>query len=283
MSKELIASIKNSLPVIKGLDDDTRAVAGSINSGKRISIKGNLFRKMVGGKQVSVVEDRHMNLIFVKLAHNASRTLYNKTYKEGEKTAPVCWSSDSKKPDEDVRNPVAPSCDNCPMSIKGSGNSGQGAACRLSWRTAVVLPHDPSGDIMQLVLPATSVFGKEANGKWPFRAYIQMLANNDISASRVITQASFDINSPTPKLMFAPVAAVTPEVAEAISAQSQSAEAERAVKLTVYQQDEGSESSEEVEVKAAATPEPVLRTSEAKAEVTETDMPEVLKKWSKKK
>ena len=36
-------------------------------------------------------------------------------------------------------------------------------------------------------MPATSTFGKEDMGKWPFRPYIQMLANNSVSASNVVT------------------------------------------------------------------------------------------------
>lgn len=281
-SKDLILTIKNSLPVVQGLDEDTKAVAGSISGGKRISIKGGAFRKFVGGKQVSVIEGRKMNLIFVKMAHNPSRSYYAEGYKEGEKVSPTCWSNDSKVPDAEVKNPLAKSCEQCPMSIKGSASNGQGSACRLQWRTAVVLPHDPAGDVMQLVLPPTSVFGKEADGKWPFRAYVQMLASNNISASRVITEASFDINSPVPKLQFAPIAAVPEDVLSDIVEQSKSQEAERAVKLNVYQQDGGEDDSEEVvEAAAPAEDKPVLREA-PKQEVTVDDVPDVLKKWGKK-
>jgi len=281
-SKDLILTIKNSFPVVQGLDEDTKAVAGSISGGKRISIKGGAFRKFVGGKQVSVIEGRKMNLIFVKMAHNPSRSYYAEGYKEGEKVSPTCWSNDSKVPDAEVKNPIAKTCEQCPMSIKGSAANGQGSACRLQWRTAVVLPHDPAGDVMQLVLPPTSVFGKEADGKWPFRAYVQMLASNNISASRVITEASFDINSPVPKLQFAPIAAVPEDVLSDIVEQSKSQEAERAIKLNVYQQDGGDDESEEVvESSAPVEDKPVLRES-PKQEVTVDDVPDVLKKWGKK-
>jgi hypothetical protein len=194
MSNDIILSLKSQIATIKtGLDDDTRAVAGGGAGGmKRISIKGGVFRKMAGGKEVASIEDRHMNVIFVKMAHTASRTYYSGAYKEGEKVAPLCWSSDSKTPDAEVKTPQAKSCDSCPWSVKGSGQGGSGTACRLSWRTAVVLPNNPGGDVMQLVLPATSCFGKEENGKWPFRPNIQMLANNDISAGRVVTKMQFD-------------------------------------------------------------------------------------------
>jgi len=275
--------LKNNMALAQtgGVDDDTRAVAGgSGNVSKRISIKGGVFRKMAGGKEIGAIEDRHMNVIFVKMAHNASRTYYTGAYKEGEKVAPVCWSSDSKTPDAEVKNPQSSSCETCQFSAKGSGQGGTGAACRLSWRTAVVLPQDAGGDVMQLVLPATSVFGKEEGGKYPFREYIRLLANNNISAGRVITKMQFDTKSPVPKLLFSPVGAVPEEDVEAIMRQKESNAADNAVKLTVFQTDEAAApaapSSEATEA------EPKLRETGKKADGGNGDVADVVKKWAKK-
>ncbi len=279
MSNDIIASLKSQMALVQtGVDDDTRAVAGGGgNALKRISIKGGVFRKMAGGKEIASIEDRHMNVIFVKMAHNPSRTYYEGTYKEGEKSGPVCWSSDSKTPDAEVKNPQAKTCEQCPMSVKGSGNGGTGAACRLSWRTAVVLPNNPEGDVMQLVLPATSVWGKEENGKWPFRPYVQMLASNNISAGRVVTRMQFDTKATAPKLLFSPVAAVNADDVESIVAQGKSSIAEMAVKLTVYQADESNSNA------AASDDEPKLRETGKKPEAAPTaDVSDVVKKWSKK-
>jgi hypothetical protein len=280
MSNDIIASLKSELAQIPGgVDDDTRAVAGGGgNLSKRISIKGGVFRKMAGGKEIGSIEDRHMNVIFVKMAHAPSRTYYTGAYKEGEKVAPVCWSSDSKVPDPEVKNPQASACDKCQWSVKGSGQGGSGSACRLSWRTAVVLPQDPGGDVMQLVLPATSCFGKEEGGKWPFRPYIQMLANNNISAGRVVTKMQFDTKSPVPKLLFSPIGVVPEDDAKAVQIQKESKSAENAVKLTVYQQDEG----EEATVAAPVTDEPVVRETKKTEAAPAGDVSDVIKKWSKK-
>ena len=304
MSNDIILSIKNELSTIQtGVDEDTRAVAGgggSGNANKRISIKGGVFRKIVGGKEVGSVDDRFMNVIFVKMAHNASRTYYAQGYKEGEKISPACWSSNSKTPDAEVRNPQAPSCDACPHSIKGSGQGGSGTACRLSWRTAVVLPNHPEGDVMQLVLPATSCFGKEDSGKYPFRPYIQMLANNNISAGRVVTRMQFDTKSPVPKLIFSPVGAVPTNDIEKVMAQSKSTAAESAVKLTVYQTDEGDAAPAAPAAPATAEPdaspefdeqlkaheeasEPKLRDPKPASEPTADAMSDIVKKWADKK
>lgn len=277
----IIATIKNDLAVIGGLDADTLAVAGNTAaSSKRISIKGGVFRKMANGKEVGAIEDRHMNVIFVKMAHTPNRTLYTGGYKEGEKTAPTCWSNDSKVPDPEVKNPPASACDKCQFSVKGSGQGGTGTACRLSWRAAVVLPNDVKGDVMQLVLPATSVFGKEEGGKWPFREYVKMLANHNISAGRVVTKMQFDTKSPVPRVLFSPVSGINPDDVEALTEQANTQAAENAVKLTVYQQDEGGNKEPVVEV-AAPVAAPKLREKKSAAAATE-DVTDVIKEWSKK-
>ena len=277
MSNDLILSIKSSLAKV-GVDQETLAVAGKSNGGgggsKRISIKGGVFRKYVGGKEVAAIEDRHMNVIFVKMAADPSRTYYTGAYKEGEKISPACWSSNSKAPDPEVKNPQSSSCDTCQWSVRGSGQGGNGAACRMSWRTAVVLPNDPKGDVMQLVLPATSAFAKEDGGKWGFRPYCQYLANNNISAKHVVTKMQFDTKSPVPKVMFSPVSAVEDAILPTLDAQSRSQAAENAVKLNVYQADEG---------ETQTIPEPVLRKSEKSEPVASEDVSDVIKKWSKKK
>lgn len=307
MSNDIAVILQNAALVQTGLDDDTLAVAGSaMNQTKRISIKGGVFRKYVGGREVGAIEDRHMNVIFVKMAHTASRTYYPTGFKDGEKVSPVCWSSDSRVPDADVKNPPAKSCDQCPYSVKNSV-AGNGSACRLSWRTAVIVPGDTSDDIYQLVLPSTSCWQKEENGKWGFRPYIQMLASNNVAASRVITRMQFDTKSPTPKLLFSPAGAVNPNDLPSIDAHRTSAVAEQYIKLTVYQPQ--AESNEEGEAPAQfetpapvvkeATPapkeaapvveesdvvvdEPVLRVESTPAPAKPTNVSDVVKKWSVK-
>ena len=284
MANELATLNPSALAALgaEGLDEDTLAVAGNTKQNKRISIEGRVFRKIVGGKEQSVNTNNDMGIIFVKMSHDASRTYYSSTYKKGVKLAPACWSSDSKTPDADVKNPPASSCAECPNSVKGSGQGGQGTACRLSWRTAVILPGDPSGDVYQLVLPATSCFGKEENGRWPFRPYIQMLANNNVSAGRVVTRMQFDINSPVPRLLFSPEAAVPEEMREVVLRQAKSPAAEAAVKLTVYKMDKPAE--EEAQAPAGSNedvPEPTVReTKKASAEKV-SDVSDIVKKWTK--
>jgi hypothetical protein len=283
MSNDIIASIKNSLATVQGgVDEDTLAIAGGTSGNRRISIRGGVFRKVVGGKEVASVDERYMNLIFVKAAHHPSRTYYTGAYKEGEKTSPTCWSSDSNAPDPEVKTPQAKSCRDCQWSVKGSGQSGSGKACRMHWRTAVVLPNDPNGDVMQLVVPETSCFGEAEQGKWRFKPYAKYLADNKVSLGHVITRMQFDKDATHPKLMFSPVAPVPQEDLEICKAQGKTKFAENAVKLTVYQNDESSTETESADVAPAEVPEPVLREGKKTVEATTEEMPDIIKKWSKK-
>jgi hypothetical protein len=287
MSNDLATMFGNSVMTpIEGLDDDTLAVAGGGGrQSKRISIKGGVFRKYSGGKEIGAIEDRHMNVIFVKMAHKASRMFYEGAFQEGQKVSPVCWSTDSEKPDADVKNPCAMSCADCSKSVKGSGQTG--TACRLSWRTAVVLPNDPSGDVMQLVLPATSSFGKEDNGRFPFRPYIQHLASHNVSAGRVITRMAFDTKATAPKVVFSPAGKVSDEDLHIIAQQAKSPAAEQAIKLNVFQSDSSGQAevaSHRNEIAEPAEDEapPVKRESTKAAAAEEKDISDVVKKWSKK-
>ena len=273
---ELATILANNPALVQtGLDEDTIAVAGGGgNQIKRLSIKGGVFRKMAGGKEVGSIEDRWMNVIFVKMAHSASRQCYAGVYEEGKAVSPICWSNDSIAPDEDVESPVASACNDCPNSVKGSGDSGSGTKCKLSWRTAVVLPQDPSGDVLELVIPAASSFGKEENGRWPFKAYIGMLANNNVSKGRVITKMAFDTKVQFPKVLFSPAGAVEPTDYDTITRQGKSAAAEAAIKLTVFKGKQAEDGADVEPVVREATKRPAAEKS--------ADVSDVVKKWSKK-
>ncbi len=263
-----------------GLDEDTIAVANSSfsNQTKRISLRGGVFRKIVGGKEVSTADSAVMSIIIIKMAHNPSRVYYKDSYEEGKRVSPVCWSNDSKKPDEEVRKPQAKSCHTCPNSVRGSGFGGVGTSCRLSWRVAIVLANDPEGDILELVLPSNSCFGKEEQGKWPFKTYIQMLANNNVSAGRIVTKMQFDPNSAKPRALFSPVEAAEDWVLEVVKDQAENQAAHNAIKLTVYQVDD-EEDKEPVKFEAfeASDKEQVKVKTAKEAD----DVNKIMDKWRK--
>ena len=177
---------------------------GTGGGGKRISIKGGVFRLMADGKEITSIDDRHLDVVIVNAAPKISRTYYAGTYEEGNTSAPDCWSADGETPDASIEEPQASNCASCPMNVKGSGQ-GDSKACRFSQRLAVVLANDVGGDVMQLTLAATSIFGKEEGDKRPLQAYARYLAAQNINPETLVTQLRFDTKAAVPKLFFKPV------------------------------------------------------------------------------
>ena len=129
-------------------------------AGKRISIKGGVFRLMDNGKEVAAIEDRHLDVIIVKAAPKVGRQYYAGAYdKDAAASAPDCTSADGERPDPSSKNKQSETCMSCPQNQAGSG-TGNSRACRYQQRLAVVLENYMGGSVMQMVLPATSIFGK---------------------------------------------------------------------------------------------------------------------------
>ena len=221
------------------LSDTARALmGGAVGSSKRISIKGGVFRLISGGKEMASIEDRHLDVIVVKAAPKVSRMFYAKSYDAENISGPDCWSNDGETPDASIKEAQSVSCATCPQNIAGSGQ-GNSRACRYQQRLAVVLESDPSGDILQLTLPATSIFGKEDGDKRPLQAYVRhlALASPPVDVEKIVTRMKFDMKSESPKLIFAPVRWLTEEEYEITKEQGASDEANRAVVMTVSQTD----------------------------------------------
>lgn len=209
------------------LDEVTKALMGG-SSGKRISIRGSVFRLMVDGKEISVNEDRAMNMVIVNANNGISRAYYDHAYVEGENTAPTCSSDDGKTPRADSETPQAKTCATCPQNIKGSGKEG-GRACGFSQRLAVVLENDLEGDVYQLNLPSMSIFGSAENGKMPLQAYVKLLASHGLPVTAVVTEMRFDTNASTPKLTFKAIRPLTEEELATVKEQGASEAALQAV------------------------------------------------------
>ena len=177
------------------------AGGGGGQTGKQISVKGGVFRLKSGGKEIASIEDRHLDVVIVNAAPKISRTFYAGPYDEANVSGPTCWSADGDKPDASIASPQASSCATCPNNVKGSGQ-GDSRACRFSQRLAVTLANDMGGDVLQLVLAATSIFGKEEGENRPLQAYARYLAAQSISPEMVVTRLKFDTKAAVPKLFF---------------------------------------------------------------------------------
>ena len=219
------------------LSATTLALAGGINAGagiKRVSIKGGVFRLLAGGKEIAAIDERFLDVIVVKAAPKVSRIFYAGSYdKDAAAAPPDCTSGDGEKPDAGHRNQQASSCGVCEQNIAGSGN-GNSRACRYQQRLAVVLANNPEGDVLQVTLPATSIFGKEEGDKRPLQAYARAMAAQTppVNLDSIVTRMKFDTKAESPKLIFAPVRWLTNDEYETVQTQGASKDAEKAVSST---------------------------------------------------
>jgi len=217
------------------LDDLTKSLAGN-TALKRISIRGGVFRMMVNGEEIAKNENRAMNVVIVNGNPHVSRQFYSGAYVAGESVAPDCWSNDGITPDPSIESAQNKTCDGCPQNIKGSG-SGDSRACRFQQRLAVVLESDINGDVFQLTLPSTSIFGRGDLDKMPFQQYAKYVGSQGKNINTLVTEMKFDSDSATPKLTFKPVRFLEREEWAAAKEKGNSPAAKSAVIQTPTQTD----------------------------------------------
>ena len=264
--------------------DVESGIAANVGTGgstnRRISIKGGVFREILNGKEVNVSDERAMNVAIIN-ASKLSRMYFEGTYTEGVTLKPTCWSSDSQKPDnsvpEDQRQ--ASNCNDCKHNIKGSGANG-GRSCRFQRRLAVLLEGNvDKKEVYQLTLPATSIFGDGEKNKLPFDAYVRYVGSHGTRVEAIITEMRFDTSSPTPKLVFKPVRALTDDEAKVVVEMIKAPETIKAITLNVSQMD-GVISTPKEELfekpllpKAEAAPAPTEEVEEPKLKVSKKSAP----------
>jgi len=251
------------------------AGGGGGGGGKRISIKGGVFRLIHDGKQIAAIDERYLDVVVVQAAEKISRTFYAGAWDPENPAPPDCWSADGDKPDSSAASPQSPTCATCPQNIKGSGQ-GESRACRFNQRLAVVLANDINGDVLQLQLPATSIFGKAEGDNHPLQSYARLLASQSISPEMVVTRMKFDTQKESPKLFFKPVRWLTDDEHGTAVEKGQSEDAKRAVTMTVAQVDKVVAPMLEGKPLAAKAKKP----AKAKEEVEEVDEPELRKEES---
>lgn len=216
---------------LKTTDELTKSLAGG-TTGKQISIKGGVWRMIVGGEEIAKNEDRAMNFVVVAANPHTNRTFFAQKYEEGKDIQPACWSEDGVKPNAEVpaETRQCSTCAACPQNIAGSGE-GTSRACRYSRRLAVALEGDLEGNIYRLQLPAKSVFGKPEGEKMPLQAYAKFLAGHGVPMSGVVTEARFDTSEAVPVLKFRAVRPLDRGEFDIVREASQSEDAQRAIEF----------------------------------------------------
>ena len=222
-----------------------KAMAGGASGSDRISIKGGVFRLVIGGKEVAQIEERYLDAVLVGAAPKVNRVWYGKKYDPDTVSAPDCWSADGEIPNDDVANKQADRCVDCAQNIKGSGE-GESRACRYQQRIALVLAngkletdeddnptlnHGAHGPL-QLTVPAASLFGKAEGELRPLQEYARYLVAQKIDPSMVVTRMKFDTSAESPKLWFKPMRWLSDSEFAQVEAFAASDETRKAVEVS---------------------------------------------------
>lgn len=278
-SHELPDFLKDAQP-----SELTRSLVG--NTSKRLSIRGGVFRMIVGGEEVRKSDGRSLNVIVVNAAPRVSRIFYEQAYNPSNITPPDCFSSDGKQPDASIENPQSDMCATCPQNIKGSSRDGKSRACGYQQRLAVMIVGDPTNDVYQLTLPSRSIFSESEGDYLSFPQYVKLIIANGRSLEAMITELSFDTDSATPKIFFRPVGHVNREQYDAAVKAGKSEAALRAIKFTpakldgVTKQPKLLAQAEEPKQEEAAPEQPKKRETKKAEPAAKKDLAEVMKQWS---
>lgn len=265
---------KSAVPayLVGNVSQTTKSLAGGEGGIPWISIKGMVFRMMLGSKEVAINEDRSMKFVVVGAAAALARSYYPK-YVEGANAVPICWSDDGTKPSEFCETPKASACVSCPMNVKGSGENGS-RACKYSARIAVALEGDIGGTVYGMSIPAMSVFG-DSDGQYSgLQELVRKLAAHNISVDRIVTEFKFDSKSPVPKLLFRPARPLTKEELEVVEGQSARPEMDSLIGPRKYERRDDEDD--------APAEEPTVRSGKGKASAAaaSVNVEDTLKEWA---
>jgi len=159
-------------------------------SGGRINTKGKEFT-LPDGEKV-----KNNTLTAVILDYRFNNTYYKAMWDGQSSNRPDCSatseSQDGLKPAPEIENPIAPSCDGCPMNDWGSAANGRGGkACQNKVRLALVTPDaDANAPIYTLDLTPTALKS--------FGAYMDSCNKNTVLPINLVTEITFDPSASFP-------------------------------------------------------------------------------------
>ena len=155
-------------------------------------------------KLKDIVEAKQV--IVIGAAKNMHRQYYDAPFIDNNAKAPVCFSSDSTKPDVKAPVPQAKFCMTCTKNIKGSGEGGT-KACRLHQKIAVSEYDNLKGPVYQFIVTSQSLFNKSDSFEgMGFLQYVKKLMYQGQSISSVVTKITKTNDGMYSKVSFKPVA-----------------------------------------------------------------------------
>lgn len=125
------------------------------------------------------------------------RAYYKGQWKDGEASAPACYSQDGKTPSPNAEEPQCTNCAACPMNVAGSGPNGEGRACGF-FKHVAVLTYPAMDRIYRLKVSSRSLFSKDQNGvssplggmAWGFNNFAKHLQFMKAPWESVVTRVS---------------------------------------------------------------------------------------------
>jgi hypothetical protein len=191
-----------------GVPDLGQAATAGINtfSHNRISIRAGRWRLVDPQGVEQVLEQFHVDVIFVDANPNNSKLFYPGGYDPDESVAPTCWSDNGVAPSDRVSVPQCVSCAACPMNVIGSRitpNNKAVKACSDSRRLAVIMADNPTGPIYELRVPPASL----KNMANAFKSF----NSRGIKIETMVWRLTFDTTAEFPQIIFNPASWITPE------------------------------------------------------------------------
>jgi hypothetical protein len=186
-----------------------RLGGGGGDSINRISLLGNRFNQIVDGEKIAVSNAAQLDVVILGIQPSVGRQYFEGAYDpNAQKTAPVCYSHDGKKPAANVAKKQCTTCAACPMNEKGSATNGssKGRACSFVQRLAVMVPGDETESVYALDAKAMSLFGEDTpkDGYYNLKNYGKFLEKQGVEPWETYTTIMFDPRSSVPKLLFVP-------------------------------------------------------------------------------
>jgi hypothetical protein len=170
--------------------------------------------------------------VVIAAAPNIHRQYYDTPFEEGVRKAPVCFSSDSRKPDVKAPQPQSKFCAMCPNNIQGSGN-GESRACKFHQKTAVLLHDSLSGPVYQMIISSTSLF-KKSNifEEMGFLQYTKRLLQQGQSINSLVTEVKVVEEGQYERISFKPVLHLDREQLDYVRQRSMSEEVDECLSFT---------------------------------------------------
>lgn len=229
MGNELSLFDDNSLQVPAHLQDLNEE--GNIQDRPNVpslSYEGKVWSIILNGEKTQLVKlDADgdevplavMRVVVLDYNQRRGRSYFEGAYDPQNAGRPVCFSDDGVKPHPSIEEPQHPTCDGCPMAVKGSRISESGkqvSACSQHRILAVVPAHKMDMEPLRMKIAVTSDYDKEndleAKGWMAFQQYRDFLKARGINhTAMLVTKMRFDPGVAYPKVLFSPDRWVEPD------------------------------------------------------------------------